>query len=66
MAKRKSQKTEQKAAAERVAEAALRAEEARRKLDEGWRRLTKEKSEAEAALREALAEWQRLREAGPD
>ncbi len=61
MAKRKSKKDEDAAAVEAVAEAAQRVEDARRKLDEGWKLLAKNKSDAEQALREALADLQRVR-----
>lgn len=47
MAKRKSKKEEDTAAVEAVAEAALRVEAARRKLDEGWKSLSQEKSAAD-------------------
>jgi predicted nucleic acid-binding protein len=62
MAKRKSKRGEHAAAVEAVAEAAQRVENARLKLDEGWKRLSKEKSDADQALREALANLQRIRE----
>lgn len=54
MPKRKSKKDEYQAAVEAVVEAARRAESARQKFDEGWKQLTKEKSDADKALREAL------------
>jgi hypothetical protein len=54
MAKRKSKKDEYQAAVEAVAEAARRAEGARQKFDEGWKRPSKAKSDADKELREAL------------
>jgi ABC-type nitrate/sulfonate/bicarbonate transport system substrate-binding protein len=54
MPKRKSKKDEHQAAVEAVLEAVRRAESARQKFDEGWRQLSKDKSDADQALREAL------------
>jgi 5'-deoxynucleotidase YfbR-like HD superfamily hydrolase len=54
MTKLKSKKDEYQAAVEAVVEAAQRAEIARQKFDEGWKQLTKDKSDADKALREAL------------
>jgi hypothetical protein len=54
MAKRKSKKSEYESAVRAVADAAQRAEDARRKFDEVWKTLGREKSDADLALREAL------------
>lgn len=62
MTKRKSKKDEYQAAVEAVAEAAQRADAARQKFDEGWKALSQEKSDADKALREALANLQRVRD----
>ncbi len=62
MAKRKSKKDEYQAAVEAVVEAARRAESASQKFDEGWKRLSKDKSDADKALREALDNLQYINE----
>ncbi len=62
MAKRKSKKDEYQAAVEAVVEAARRAESASQKFDEGWKRLSKDKSDADKALREALDNLQYISE----
>ena len=60
MAKRKSKKDEYQAAVEAVAEAARKAESARQNFEDGWKQLTKDKSDADKELREALDKLQRI------
>ncbi len=60
MAKRKSKKAEYQAAVEAVVEAARKAESARLKFEDGWKQLTKEKRDADQALREALDNLQSI------
>jgi predicted nucleotide-binding protein (sugar kinase/HSP70/actin superfamily) len=60
MAKRNNKKVEYQTAVEVVAEAARRAESARQKFDKGWKRLSKDKSDADKKLREALENLERI------
>lgn len=64
MAKRKSKKDEYQAAVEAVVEAARRAESARQEFDEGWKRISKDKSDADKALREALDKLESISKGG--
>jgi hypothetical protein len=61
MAKRKNKETEYRAAVEAVADAAAKAEGARRRHEEGWRTLLRDKADAEKELQDALTHLVELR-----